>query len=65
MIYYLEKLKPIDERQWEDPEVDTFTWVRAIDLAFDSITEAREFVDAHCDPRLSYRVTDGERIWSV
>ena len=65
MSYYLEQLKPIKELAWRDNLTDTYQWIRATDLEFDSITDARDHVDAHCDQRMSYRVTDGGRIWPV
>jgi len=64
MSYYLERLKPIKECEWRN-ESDIYQWVRATDLEFDSITDARNHVVAHCDQRMSYRVTDGGRIWTI
>ena len=65
MIYYIEKLKVVDGKEWRDPNVNTFSWVRASELIFDSITAAQEFIDSSCDTHLNYRITNGEQIWKA
>ena len=65
MVYYIEKLKAIEDKSWQDSNVDTFTWVQASDQYFESITQARDFIDSNCDSRLSYRITNGEQVWTI
>ena len=63
--YYIEKLKPIEELAWQEPEVETLAWVQLKNKSFNTITEARNYVDQKGDSRLSYRITDGGRVFSA
>ena len=69
MSYYIEKLKPIERMEWvdiPDEEGATFRWVRATDDEFETVLEAQVFAThSSFDKRLSYRVTDGGRIWPI
>jgi len=64
-IYYIEQLIPIEELEWRIENKDTYQWVQVIPDSFGTITMARTHIDNHCDKRLSYRITDGGRVFSA
>ena len=63
--YFIEVLKPISSLEWGEEGVDTFAWVRLPNHDFTAVTDACEHVQDNLDKRLSYRITDGGRIWPV
>ena len=63
--YYIEQLVPIKELEWNIEDKETYQWVTVKSESFDTITTARTYVNNHCDNRLSYRITDGGRIFAV
>ena len=63
--YYIEKLTPIKATEWVDEDCDTFAWVKVNDIGHGSITIARAYANTNYDERLSYRITDGGRYWSI
>ena len=65
LIYFLEQLKPIPALEWNEENCDTLAWSRVPDLEFGSVMIARAYVETNLDNRLSYRVTDGGRVWPI
>ena len=65
MNYYIEKLKPIDVDETDEVYIYTFHWVSASELLFDTVTQARDHIDASMNPRINYRITNGEQVWQI
>ena len=63
--YYIEQLKPIEELAWQEPNVNTLGWVQVGDLQFTTVSDARKHISQKGDWRLSYRITDGGRVWQI
>jgi hypothetical protein len=64
-VYFIEQLVPVPALEWNEEECDTLAWSQIPNLSFVSVTQARIHMRDHFDKRLSYRVTDGGRVWAV
>jgi len=61
--YYIEKLTPIKELAWQEPNVETLGWETIENLVLNTVFAARQHITQKGDLRLSYRITDGGRYW--
>lgn len=61
--YWIERLQAVTIDEWRDDNIDTLGWVRYNQSTYDDIEEARADIRIRGDKRLSYRITDGGRVW--